>query len=267
MRIYSYILCGCYFWVLSTMSLEARPLTVVSLDMCADQYALNLLPKSKILGLSQNARHTDSYYRQKALGIKFARVSFERLLVDRPDAVIRTWGGEARLIASLKKNGIKVININDVKTFPEAFSELERVGEALGVSEVAKAEATRARLALTGLPKPSKPLKVLYYTPSGYSAGEGTWVSEIFNTLGHTLISRQDGYYYLSPEVFLSEGVDIYALGFYDNVYAMRRVPGRHPLVRSKIAKAKHIALPSPVLACNAWYGAYALSAIAQEMR
>jgi iron complex transport system substrate-binding protein len=51
----------------------------------------------------------------------------------------------------------------------------------------------------------------------------------------------------------------VYALGFYEDKYAMRRVAGRHPLVRRKIAEAQTIIMPSPAIACSAWYSAQAM--------
>ena len=47
-----------------------QPLKVVSLDGCADQYVLALVPRSQILGLSDRARLPDSYFRERAATVR-----------------------------------------------------------------------------------------------------------------------------------------------------------------------------------------------------
>lgn len=252
------------FFALWSFGAEARPLKVVSLDMCADQYALALLPKDHILGLSLRARHVDAYYKTQAKGIALVRPTVESLLKTRPDAVIRTWGGDLTLIAALKARGIKVIQINEAADFAQAGSEVVRVAEALGVPQAGVREQHQMQTTLNNLPKPGQGRNVLYYTPSAYSAGRDTWVGEVFDTLGFTMAASEPGYHYISPEVFIRQSTDLYALGFYDDAYAMRRTPGRHSLVRQKIAHAAHMTVPSPVLACSAWYSAYALPDMAK---
>lgn len=244
----------------------AAAMKVVSLDMCADQYVLGLLPREKLLGVSARARHADSWYRGRAVDVPQRRPSLETLLALKPDAVVRSWGGDRKLLAGLEARGIKIIQINDVQTFSQAESELVRVGALLGVPQAAEAERLRMRAVLATVGAPAQGRTVLYYTPSAWSAGADTWVGHMLGTLGFTMAAQGSGYYYLSPEVFLRQEADVYALGFYDDAYAMRRVPGRHPLVRRKLEAAARIGLPRDALACPAWYGAYALPQIAREL-
>lgn len=249
-----------------TCSAAAKPVRVMSLDMCADQYALALLPRAQILGLSPRAGHQDSFYRDRVGDIALRRPTLETLLALKPDAILRTWGGDARLIQQAQARGIRIIQINDVSTFAQAGSEIENVAVQLGVAQAGAREAARMRAALSRVASPSKARRVLYYTPSGFSAGPSTWVGQIIGATGHQLAASQDYFFYLSPEVFLKEKADIYALGFYDDAYAMRRSPGRHPLVRARIDKAKHVTIPSPMLACSAWYSAFGLSELAEKL-
>ncbi|WP_298332797.1 iron ABC transporter substrate-binding protein [Asticcacaulis sp.] len=239
---------------------------VVSLDMCADQYALALLPSDRILSLSPRARHQDSFYRARVGAIPLRRPTLEALLALKPDALVRTWGGDARLIKQAQAHGIKIIQINEIATFSEAATEVENVAAQLGVPQAGAREAQNMAAALARVPMPQRPRNVLYYTPSGFSAGASTWVGQIIGATGHRLVASQPYFYYLSPEVFLSEKADVYALGFYDDAYAMRRAPGRHPLVRARIERAAHVTIPSPMLACSAWYVAFGLPELAETI-
>lgn len=245
---------------------EAKPLRVISLDMCADQYALALLPSDHILSLSPRARHQDSFYRARVGAIPLRRPTLEALLALKPDALVRTWGGDARLIKQAQSHGIKIIQINEISTFSEAGAEVRNVAAQLGVAQAGAREAQDMTAALAKVPVPQRPRKVLYYTPSGFSAGVATWVGQVVGATGHSLVASQPYFYYLSPEVFLSEKADVYALGFYEDDYAMRRAPGRHPLVRARIERAAHVTIPSPMLACSAWYAAFGLPELAEKI-
>lgn len=244
----------------------AKPLRVVSLDMCADQYALALLPPDRILSLSPRARHQDSFYRARVGAIPLRRPTLEALLALKPDALVRTWGGDARLIKQAQAHGIKIIQINEISTFSEAEAEVKNVAAQLGVAQAGAREAHDMTAALAKVPVPERPRKVLYYTPSGFSAGAATWVGQVIGATGHRLVASQPYFYYLSPEMFLSEKADVYALGFYEDAYAMRRAPGRHPLVRARIERAAHVTIPSPMLACSAWYAAFGLPELAEKI-
>ncbi|MFT4090661.1 MAG: ABC transporter substrate-binding protein [Asticcacaulis sp.] len=257
------LICG----LLTAQKAVSAPLKVVSLDMCADQYALGLLPRENLLGVSVRSRHGDSYFREKAVAVPQRRLSLETLLMLKPDAVVRTWGGDLKLLSGLEARGIKIIQINEVSDFSQAGSEVTRIAALMGVPEAGTKQAALMQKAVAGKSAVGKGRQVLYYTPSAWSAGSDTWVGEIFKTLGFRMASEQSGYHYLSPEVFLRQTADIYALGFYDDAYAMRRVPGRHPLVRKKLEAGHRITVPSAVLACPAWYSAFELEAMGQKLK
>ncbi|ESQ78220.1 hypothetical protein AEYBE204_15395 [Asticcacaulis sp. YBE204] len=235
--------------------------------MCADQYVLALLPKDRIAGLSLRARHRDSYFKARAEGLPLRRANLETLLMLKPDAVVRTWGGDAKLLKALEVRGIKIIQINEVGNFTQAKNEVKSVGQALGVAQEGVHQSSKMSAALDKVQKPSQMRRVLYYTPSAYSAGKSTWVGQLISATGNELVAEQDYFYYLSPETFLSARADVYALGFYGDAYAMRRAPGRHPLVRQRIAKSPHVTIPSPMLACSAWYSAFDLPKLAERLK
>ncbi|MGZ3305425.1 MAG: ABC transporter substrate-binding protein [Asticcacaulis sp.] len=238
---------------------------VISIDECADQYALGLLPSDRIAAVSDHAALDDSYYADRARGFRRVRPSIEALLALHPDVVVRTWGGDAKLIAALERNNIKVVNINDVHSYAEAREELLRVGQLLDQDNQAAIEARAMSATLDGVRHIGKGKTVLYYTPTGYSAGGDTFTGEMLKTLGYTLYSADNGYFPLRSELVLSEKPDVFALGFYDDRFQSRRAPGRNGLVRSWIRQRPHIALPARMLTCAGWYTAYDLEAVSRQ--
>ncbi len=258
----------CLGWVAVLATLWASQTVaaprVVSLDMCADQYVLGLVPRDNIAGVSMRAQLPESFYRDRAKGLRRVPAKSEAVLALAPDIVVRTWGGDRKLLDRLVKSGIKVITINDLQNLDQAEGELLRVGVELGQTPAAQAEAGRFHTAMAAVRPIGLGRTVLYYTPGGYTAGPGTFTGDFLTRLSFRMESQTKGLYFLSPEVLLSMKPDVFALGFYDDAYAMRRVPGRHPLVRKAIEKTPHFTVPATAIACSAWHAAYDLQALSQ---
>jgi iron complex transport system substrate-binding protein len=243
----------------------ADRLRIVSLDMCSDQYALALLPASQILSLSKRVGLPESYYHARLGHILRHSPSLEVILRLKPDLVLRTWGGDSKLLQKLETSGINLLNIKDVNSLAQARSELYRVGYAMKAGPRAMAELIAFDQAIKDIRPVGEGRSVIYYTPSGYSAGHATFVGHLLQTLGYKLLAQKSGYHYLSPELILSLKPDVFALGFYEDPFAMRRVPGRQTLVRETLLKTPHISIPSAALACSGWYSAYILRDLARK--
>jgi len=243
----------------------AKPLKVVSLDQCADQYVLGLVPRDQILALSARARLNDSNFRDRAETVRRIRPDLESILALNPDVVVRTWGGDLDLIKALERHHIKILNINDISNYNQAKPELFRVARELGQEAGAGIEARRFDQAMAAIRPVGNGRTVLYYTPGGFSAGPDTMAGDILQRLGFKLETQNKGFFYLSPEVLLSMKPDAYALAFYDDRYAMRRVPGRNPLVRARIAATTNFTLPEQTLSCSGWFTAYDIAELSKS--
>lgn len=239
---------------------------IVSLDECADQYVLGLVPRDRIAAVSDKAGLPDSYFRDRVRGLRRVRPNAESVLALKPDIVVRTWGGDARLIRMLTQNGIRVVTVNDVKTFDQARIELHRVGDAMDADAEAQIEAERFQAALDDVRPIGLDRTVLYYVPGGYSAGPDTMIGEMLRKLAFHLESQDKGFFSLSPEVILTLHPDVFALGFFDDVYEMRRAPGRNPVVRKLIAATPHFTLPRTAIGCSGWYSAYDLRTLSRSI-
>ena len=255
----------CLAGLLFALPAAAEPRRIVSLDMCADQYVLGLAPLADVVAVSDRATLPESWFRGRVGSIRKVKPKLETILSLRPTVVVRGWGGDVKLLQALQRYGIKIININDVSTFSTARDELFRVGHEMDEDASASIEAHDFDNAMDGLRDIGHGRTVLYYTPSGVTAGPDTMQGDMLRKLGFRLETQDKGYVYLSPEVLLSLKPDVFALGFYDDQYAMRRVPGRNPLVRAQIARTRHFTIPARVLACNGWYTAYGLQDLSMQ--
>lgn len=117
--------------VLTPAGAEARPLRVLSLDQCADQYVLALAPEAE-LALSSRADDPDSWMREAARGRPRVRPTLEAAIGFQPDVVVRYWGGEPRLLAALEKRGARVLNIDDATDMEGVRENLRAVSGGWG---------------------------------------------------------------------------------------------------------------------------------------
>ena len=184
-------------WLLPA-SADARPLRVLSLDQCADQYALALAPDAE-LALSPRADDPDSHLRALAKGRRQVRPTLEAATTFQPDVVIRYWGGEPRLLAALERRGVKTASVEDVADFDGVRMNIRRVAEALDRREAGEAligdmdaKLARGRSEIGG--------SALYLTAGGFTAGSGTLIDAVFKAAGLRNLAPGAGYQPFSVE-------------------------------------------------------------------
>ncbi|WP_372707428.1 ABC transporter substrate-binding protein [Brevundimonas sp.] len=237
---------------------EARPLRVMSLDQCGDQYALALAPDAT-LALSPRADDPDSWLRAEAWGHRRIRPTLEAALTFRPDVVVRYWGGEPRLLAALEARGVRVVTIADAQTMDGIRGNIRSVAEPLGENDRGRMliDAMDARLAEA---RPRSPVRrsALYLTAGGFTAGKGTLIDAILTAAGYINLTIAPGFAPVSVERVALSPPSRFVLGFFDQIRADWRGPGRHPVVRKAADGRVAGRLPAAALTCPAWFAANA---------
>ena len=239
----------------------------MSLDQCADQYVLALSPREAIVGLSYRADDTDSYLRAKAQGLPKRRATLEAALAARPQAVVRYWGGDPRLLAALEKRGVAVVGIGEAADLDGVRDNIRQVAAALG--QPARGEALIAAMsakeaAAKGAWRGSA---ALYMTPGGATAGAGTLVDAILRAAGLDNLEAGQGFRMLSLETLALHPPKALVLGFYDGAALARAAwnPGQHALVRRHARSAVLAELPGAMIGCPAWFAADAAGLLADS--
>jgi iron complex transport system substrate-binding protein len=239
---------------------------VVSLDQCADQYVLALSPRESIVGLSYRADDADSHMRTQAGGLPQVRITSESILATRPGLVVRYWGGDARLEAALARRGVPVVRVEDAMDFDGVRANVRRVAQALGTP--ARGEALIARMdsqlaasrgAWGGRPG-------LYLTPSGYTAGQGTFIDRMLTAAGLTNAAPKAGFAPVPLEDVVLKPPRGFVLGFFDQLSAAfeRWGMGRHQALRKRLPGATLASLPASVLSCPGWFAADGVATLAR---
>lgn len=234
---------------------------ILSLDSCADQYVLALAPEAELM-LTPRADDDDAFFRDAAADRRRGRGSLERALMFKPDIVVRTWGGDPRLIAALQRGGARIIDIADVSDLAGARANLIEVGRALGREGAAQREAARFDRLTREADRADRGAEALYLTAGGYTAGEGTFVDSLLTAAGLSNAARGPGFRPVSLERLALHPPARLVLGFFDRARSDWRGVGRHPLV-TRLASGRPVARPpASTLSCPAWFAAAALPAL-----
>lgn len=236
---------------------EARPLRVMALDQCADQYVLALRPDAE-LALSPRADDPDAWMRDAAAGRRRVRPTLEAAIAFKPDVVVRYWGGEPRLLARLQATGVRVVTIEDATDFNDVRENIRVVAQGVEASERGEALVARmdARLRAAAPDPAARRRSALYLTAGGFTAGKGTLVDAILDAAGFTNAAAGPFFAPVSVERIALFPPARFVLGFFDQVRGDWRGPGRHPVVQRAAQGRVAARLPAAALTCPAWFAA-----------
>lgn len=237
-------------------AVEAKPLRVLSLDQCADQFVLALVPDAT-LALSPRSDDPDSWMRIAARDHRQVRPTLEAAIGFRPDVVVRSWGGEPRLLGHLEKRGRRVVTLSDASDFAAIRGNIRTVARELGVPERGETLIRRMDRRLIDARSVRRGGgSALYLTAGGFTAGAGTLIDSMLKAAGFANAADRPGFGPVSVERIALAPPARFVLGFFDQVRADWRGPGRHPVVRKAASGRTATRLPAAVLTCPAWFAA-----------
>lgn len=246
---------------------QSRPMRIVSLDFCSDQYVLKMVDRERILAVSPDAVKAFSYMKEKAKGVQSVRANAEDVLALKPDLIVRSYGGGPNAATFFERADIPVLNvgwagdINGIKRVTKHMAAgLDAVD--LGVQIIEDLEQRLAHL---------KALRndniALYMTPSGTTTGEGSLVHELLEEAGLENFEQKPGWRTLPLERLVYEQPDMVAAAFFDtNDFKKDSWSAmRHPVARAQISNLPTVALKGSWMSCGAWFAIDAIEALAGE--
>lgn len=237
---------------------------LVSIDFCADQYLLALADRADIQAVSFEAPLARSYHRERAKGLPTVRGSLEELLMMRPKKVLRTWRGGPRAGKILDAAGISSFQPPFAYSLASNFETFLAVGAEIGRSAEAEALVESQKKRLRALEaQPRSALKAVYMTPSGFTAGTGTFVDSIIKLAGFDTVSEGAGirsWASLPLEKMVLSPPDFVVASFFgdDDVLVSYWSSGRHGVADRMMANLPTIHIPSDYLSCS---GAFSVDA------
>jgi iron complex transport system substrate-binding protein len=264
-------------WLICAMALacafpaHAEPRRVVSLDYCADQFVLALADRDQIAALSRGSPRDDSYFRDRARGIRQTRGTLEEVLALRPDLIVRNWGGPWDAEAVYGRFGVPVLQVGDTPDFAAARADLLDAAATLGHPDrgAVIARELDQRLHRLAQSAPHRRRDVMYLSAGGAVAGSGTMMDAVIAAAGGRNLRTEASWTVMPLERLVETPPALIALGFFDSGREQVNAwsPSHHPALRRALEGARTVNLPSAAVSCEAWYAIDAAETIAAALR
>ncbi len=239
---------------------------VVSLDYCADQYLLELLPRDRILALSPDAAEDFSYHRDRADGLPRVRPAAEDVIALGPALVVRSYGGGSQALRFFDRAGIAVLQIPYADDLDAVRQAALDVAAGLGVPERGAALVARMDARLQSVEPRTSGRSALYLTAGGATSGPGTLIHEMFRSAGLENFETRPGWHSVPLERLAYEEPDLVVATFFDG--ALDRTAYwsamRHPVARRQLHERHAVMLPGAWMACGAWFVVDAIEVLAR---
>lgn len=244
---------------------------VVSLDYCADQMVLGLVPRSKIQAVSAEVDSDSSFAAPRAVGLPRLRPTLEEIAAIRPRFAVRLYGGSPGIDRQLAALGIQVVQLQPANSLSDVPAELARVGTALDAADQAahriaafNAAVTKGRAAAD-----PQPPTLLYTTPGDVTTGNDGFVGDVIRAAGFQSVRQASGWGSLPLEAMVRRPPDAVLRAFYDSPrYQQDRwSSSAHPRLRQISTGVPTLTVPGSALACGNWLAGDALLALAKLRR
>lgn len=239
---------------------------VVSLDYCADQMVLGLVPTKRIRAVSPEADSDTHFSVPRAHGITRVRPTLEDIAALRPRYAVRSYGGAPGIDRQLSALGITVVQLGYTARLADVAPELARVGTALdaGPRATALADSFRATLAAISAQAETNRPTLLYITPGDVTTGGDGFVGDVIRAAGFRSVRTQPGWGSLPIEAMVRRPPGAVLRAFFDSErYRQDRwASSAHPALRRVVADAPVATVPGSTLACGNWLAGDALRAL-----
>lgn len=172
----------------------AKPQRIVSLNLCADQYLLELADPDQIAGLTSNAPNPEMSAAASKVGdIHILGESAEELLEIDPDLVVGSPARRGGVTAALSRQNYRILKLGSADSYADIVEQIRTIAAAVG--HPARGEALIARMdrELAAIPRTGEGKVAAYYQRRGFLTGTGTLVDELMGRVGLVNLSARLG--------------------------------------------------------------------------
>lgn len=233
----------------------ARPQHIMSLNLCADELLLDLVPQKRIASVTYLSRlPVYSYMWLAAAHVPVNHGLAEDALGENPDLILAgTYTGTAAR-SLLKKIGMPLVEIPPANSFAEIRTVTRMVAHAVG--EDARGEALIARMDTTlqalAQTKPKRAIRVAAWDGGGGVPGRGTLFDAILTAAGGLNIassSEEDSHFGIERLLFARPDVLLYGAEVHA-APALRTDADQHPILLRAFG-ARRITYPEVLYSCG----------------
>lgn len=234
----------------------ARPLRIVSLNLCTDQLLLQLVERDRIRALTYLAIDPrSSGMVAEAQGLPITRGVAEEVIAMQPDLVVAGTFSARETVAILTRLGYPVVTFEPEDSFEGIIANIRQMAAAVG--EPARGEAMVARIeaALAAVP-PAPANRPVYanYNANGFTSGDGALITEVANRAGFDTLGQRLGFAgtrQVPLEQLLTLRPDVIDLGEEYPTPALATEHFRHPALVRLMQESDVISMPSKYTVCG----------------
>ena len=183
----------------NVLTIPARPQRIVSQTLGSDEILLALCDPARIVAISSLASNPKySLVIEEAKGIPAQTdKGAEQIIQLKPDLIFVASYNRAETVELLKAAGAPVFRFANFDTLDDIKSNVRTLGQAIGEDDRAAALVRemedRIKAVQARLPKRERPLRVMSYSPGGFTAGATTLFDEMIKAVGAINVSAEQG--------------------------------------------------------------------------
>ena len=240
----------------------SKPQRIVSTNVCADQLALALVDRTRILSVSRMATEPEiSNLADAARGIRINNARAEEIVELKPDLIlgdIYTGKGANRLAQTI---GVPVHIVGIASSLEDVRKVIREAAAALGETQRGEqliadmnARIAKSKSAI------SNPVTTLVYEPNGFTSGAGTLTNDILDAAGLTNIAPKltgQAYATVALEAVVAAAPQLLVIDdSYGATASRAQSILRHPAFRALKGKTALYSIPSRLWLCpGPWVG------------
>jgi iron complex transport system substrate-binding protein len=249
---------------------QAKPLRVVSTNVCADQLALLLAPEH-VVSVSFNAADPNiSNFAEQAKPIPTNAARAEEIVLLKPDLILGDVYEGARVTRFAQVSGIPVQLVGAGASIADVRQIIRDAARALGEDARGDAEIARMDARLKAIAHDDNLVRTLVYEPSGITSGKGTLTDELLAAAGlHNLapdLMPGSSYGALPLELVITAAPDLLLIDdSYSGSQSIAQRLLQHPAFRALKGRTRVSSIPSRLWLCPGPWIAEAAERLAAE--
>jgi len=242
---------------------SVKPVRIVSLDYCADQYVLKFASREQIAAVSMDAAKSFSYMRTAAQGVPTVRPTVEDVLALRPDVIVRSYGGGIQAPDMFRRAGIEVVQIGFADDLNAIRRTVSQISKRLGHPDRGQAVIQEMDSALSSVQANGRHPRALYVTSGGVTTGPGSLVDELMSRAGLANDQKSPGWYPISLERVVYHPPDMTVAAFFDaSSHGQIWSIGTHPVLTRLRQTRPTVPIEGAWTSCGGWFVVEAVKAM-----
>ncbi|MGE4373652.1 MAG: ABC transporter substrate-binding protein [Xanthobacter sp.] len=237
---------------------SSKPSRIVSLNLCADELLLRLVPKERILSITTLATDmVSSSVADLAQGVPTNRGLAEEVIPLGPDLVLAGALTTRATVSTLRRFGVDVMDLAPPQSLDEAYAQIRAVATRLGEPEKGEEMVRELQASIPASPPRQTEQhlpRAVVVRPNGFTAGRHTLADDLIRRAGLDNVAarlKPDKLGQLSLEEIVTARPEVVILDTDPNTPAsIAGMIMHHPALTQAVAGARVVNLPTRLWAC-----------------